>query len=101
MLSLRFIMSMFVFVILVFCSLLLPWLLALRLVVLHLLILLLRCHFPHLRLFLLLLVVRVVVFIVITMIVMDTWMHSARGKIKLRLIVLHRVLMVLVLEDLT
>jgi hypothetical protein len=41
----------------VFCSLLLSWLLALRLVVLCLLVLLLCCHLPHLRLFLLLLVV--------------------------------------------
>jgi hypothetical protein len=31
----------------VFCSLLLSWLLALRLVILHLLVLLLRCHLPH------------------------------------------------------
>jgi hypothetical protein len=42
---------------LVFCSLLLSWLLALRLVVLRLLNILLRCHLPHLRLFHLLLVV--------------------------------------------
>jgi hypothetical protein len=92
-----------VFVMLVFCSLLLSWLLALRLVVLHLLVLLLLCHLPHLRLFLLLLVVRVVVFTVITMVVMDMRRHSATGRRKLRrlrLIVFHRVLMVLVLENL-
>jgi hypothetical protein len=46
-------------VILVFCSLLLSWLLALRLVVLCLLVLLLLCHLPHLWLFLVLLVVSV------------------------------------------
>jgi hypothetical protein len=54
-------------------------------------------------LFLLLLVVRVVVFIVITVVTMDMWRHSATGRRKLRrlrLTILHRVLMVLVLEDL-
>jgi hypothetical protein len=100
MLLLRFVMRRFVFVMMVFCSLLLSWLLALRLVVLRLLVL---CHLPHLWLFLLLLVVRVVVFTVITMVVMDMWRHSATGRRKLRrlrLAVLHRVLVVLVLEDL-
>jgi hypothetical protein len=103
MLSLRFVMRRFVFVMPVFYSLLLSWLLALQLVVLCLLVLLLRCHLPHLRLFLLLLVVRVVVFIVITVVAMDMWRRSATGRRKLRklrLAVLHRVLVVLVLEDL-
>jgi hypothetical protein len=103
MLSLRFVMRRFVFVMPVFYSLLLSWLLALRLVVLRLLDLLLRCHLPHLRLFLLLLVVRVVVFIVLTVVVMVTWRRSATGRRKirkLRLAVLHKVLVVLVLEDL-
>jgi hypothetical protein len=90
-------MRRFVFVMLVFYSLLLSWLLALRLAVLHLLILLLRCHLPHLRLFLLLLVV---VFIVITVVVMNMWRRSAIERRKLRLTVLHRILVVLVLEDL-
>jgi hypothetical protein len=96
-------MRRFVFVMLVFCSLVLSWLLALRLIVLHLLVLLLLCHLPHLRLFLLLLVVRVVVFTVITVVVMDMWMYFATGRRKLRrlrLAVIHRVLVVLVLEDL-
>jgi hypothetical protein len=100
MLSLRFIMRRFVFVMPVFCSLLLSWLLTLRLVVLRLLVLLLRCHLPHIRLLLLLLVVRVVVFIVLTMITMDMWRRSATGRRKSRLAILHRVLVVLVLEDL-
>jgi hypothetical protein len=54
-------------------------------------------------LFLLLLMVRVVVFIVIIVIAMDMWRRSATGRRKLRklrLTVLHRVLVVLVLEDL-
>jgi hypothetical protein len=96
-------MRRFTFVMLVFYSMLLSWLLTLRLVILRLLILPLLCHLPHLRLFLLLLVVRVVVFTVITIVVMDMWRHSAIGRRKLRrlrLIVLHRVLVVLVLEDL-
>jgi hypothetical protein len=100
MLSLRFVMRRFVFMMPVFCSLLLSWLPALRLVVLRLLILLLSCHLPHLRLFLLLLVV---VFIMLTVVMMDMWRHFAIGRRKLRklrLIVLHRVLVVLVLEDL-
>jgi hypothetical protein len=91
-------MRRFIFVMPVFCSLLLSWLLALRLVVLRLLVLL-WCHLPHLRLFLLLLVVRVVVFIVLTVVAMDMWRHSATGRRKLRLAVLHRALVVLVLED--
>jgi hypothetical protein len=92
MLSLRFVVRRFVFVILVFCSLLLSWLIALRLAVLRLLILLLLCHLPHLRLFLLLLVVRVLVFTVIIVVAMDMRRHSAIGRRKLRLAVLHRVL---------
>jgi hypothetical protein len=54
-------------------------------------------------LFLLLLVVRVVFFIVIIVVTMDMWRRFATGRRKLRklrLIVLHRVLVVLVLEDL-
>jgi hypothetical protein len=54
-------------------------------------------------LFLLLLVVRVLFFIVITVVEMDMWRHFATGRRKLRrlrLAVLHRVLVVLVLEDL-
>jgi hypothetical protein len=84
----------------VFCSLLLSWLLTLRLVVLHLLDLLLRCHLPHLCLFLLLIVVRVVVFIVLTVVAMTMWRRSATRRRKLRLAVLHKVLVVLVLKDL-
>jgi hypothetical protein len=78
----------------VFCSLLLSWLLTLRLVVLCLLDLLLRCHLPHLRLFLLLLVV---IFIVLIVVVMAMWRRFATGRRKLRLVILHKVL---VLEDL-
>jgi hypothetical protein len=51
-------------------------------------------------LFLLLLVVRVVIFTVITVVAMDMWRHFATGRRKsrrLRLTVLHRVLVVLVL----
>jgi hypothetical protein len=70
-------MRRFVFLMSVFCSLLLSWLPALRLVVLRLLILLLRCHLPHLRLFPLLLVVRVVVFIVLIVVAMDMWWRFA------------------------
>jgi hypothetical protein len=95
--SLRLVMRRFVFVMPVFCSLLLSWLLALRLVDLCLLVLLLRCHLSHLRLFLLLLVV---VFIVLTVVTMDMWRRSATGRRKLRLTGLHRVLVVPVLEDL-
>jgi hypothetical protein len=65
--------------------------------------LLLQCHLPHLRLFLLLLVVRVVVFIVLTVVAMAMWRRSATERRKLRklsLTILHRVLVVLVLEDL-
>jgi hypothetical protein len=54
-------------------------------------------------LFLLLLVVRVVVFNVLTVVTMDMWRRSATGRRKLRklrLVVLHRVLVVLILEDL-
>jgi hypothetical protein len=91
-------MRRFVFVMLVFYSLLLSWLLTLWLVILRLLVLLLMCHLPHLWLFLLLLVVRVLVFTVVTM---DMWMHSATGRRRLSLTILHRVLVLLVLEDLT
>jgi hypothetical protein len=83
------------------CNLLQSWLLALWLIVLHLLILLLLCHLPHVWLFLLLLVVRVVGFTMITVVTMDMWRHSAieRKKLRrLRLAILHRVLVVLVLE---
>jgi hypothetical protein len=48
-------------------------------------------------------VVRVLVFTVIAVVEMDMWRHSATGRTKLRrlrLAVLHRVLVVLVLEDL-
>jgi hypothetical protein len=100
MLSLRFVMRRFVFVMPVFCSLLLSWLLALWIVVLCLLDLLLRCHLPHLRLFLLLLVVRVVVFIMLNVVVMAMWRRSTIGRRKLRLAILHKLLVVLVLEDL-
>jgi hypothetical protein len=85
MLSLMFVMRRFIFVMPVFCSLLLSWLLALRLVILRLLVLLLRCHLPHFRLFLLLLMVRVVVFIVLTVVTMDMWRRSATGRRKLSL----------------
>jgi hypothetical protein len=100
MLSLRFVMRRFVFVMPVFCSLLLSWLLTLWIVVLRLLDLLLRCRLPHLRLFLLLLVMRVVVFIVLNVVVMAMWRHSTIGRRKLRLAILHKVLVVLILEDL-
>jgi hypothetical protein len=52
-------------------------------------------------LFLLLLVVRVVVFIVLTVVAMDMWRRSAKRRRKLRLTILHRVLVILVLEDLS
>jgi uncharacterized membrane protein (DUF106 family) len=58
---------------------------------------------PLLRLLHLLLVVRVLVFIVITVIELDMWRPFAIGRRKLRklrLVVLHTVLVVLVLEDL-
>jgi hypothetical protein len=53
-------------------------------------------------LFLLLLVVRVVIFIVISVVTMDIWRHSATGRRKLRRLrlVLHRILVVLVLDNL-
>jgi hypothetical protein len=51
-------------------------------------------------LFLLLLMVRVVVFIMLTVIAMAMWRRSAIGRRKLRLAVLHKVLVVLFLEDL-
>jgi hypothetical protein len=40
-----------------------------------------------------------VVFTVLTVVVMAMWSHSAIGRRKLRLTVLHKVLVVLVLED--
>jgi hypothetical protein len=103
MLLLRFVMKRLVFVMLAFYILLLSCLLALRLVDLCLLILLLLCHSPLLRLFLQLPMVRVLVFIVLTVVEMDMWRHSATGRRKLKrltLAILHRVLVVLVLEDL-
>jgi hypothetical protein len=93
-------MKRLVFVMLAFYILLLSWLLALRLVDLCLLVLLLLCHSPLLRLFLQLPVVRVLVFIVLIVVEMDMWRHSATGRRKfkrLTLTILHRVL---VLEDL-
>jgi hypothetical protein len=100
MLLLRFVMKRLVFVMLAFYILLLSCLLALRLVDLCLLVLLLLCHSPLLRLFLQLPVVRVLVFIVLIVVEMDMWRHSATGRRKfkrLTLTILHRVL---VLEDL-
>jgi hypothetical protein len=79
------------------CRFLLSWLHVLRL-----LVLLLLCH-RLLRLLSLLLVIRVLVFNVIIVVEMDMWKHSATGRrklIRLRLAVLHRVLVALVLEDL-
>jgi hypothetical protein len=95
-------MRRFIFEMLVFCRLLLSWLLALRLFILRLLVPLLLCHLPHLQLFLLLLMVRVVVFNVIIVVMVDMWRHSITGRRKLRmfrLTVPHRALVVLVLED--
>jgi hypothetical protein len=51
----------------------------------------------------LLLVVRVLIFTVITVVEMYIWRHSATGRRKLRrfrITVLHRILVVLILEDL-
>jgi hypothetical protein len=98
MLLLRFVMRRLIFGMLACCGLLLFWLL-----VLQLLILLLLCHQPLLRLLRLLLVVRVLVFTVITVAEMDMWRPFATGRITLRrlkIAILHRVLVVLVLEDL-
>jgi hypothetical protein len=92
-------MRRFIFVMLVFCSLLLSWLIALQRVVLRLLVLLLLRHLPHLWLFLLLLVVRVLVFTMIIVVAVTMWRHSAIGRRKLRrlkLTVLHKILVVLV-----
>jgi hypothetical protein len=61
-------MRSLVFKMLASCGFLLSWLHVLRL-----LILLLPCHRPLLRLLRLLLVVRVLVFIVITVVEMDMW----------------------------
>jgi hypothetical protein len=79
------------------CGLLLSWLLALRL-----LVMLPLCHWPLLRLPLLLLRVRVLDFTVITVVEMDMWrpVSTGRGKLRsLKLAVLHKVPMVLVLQD--
>jgi hypothetical protein len=60
-------------------------------------------HWLLLWLFLLLLMMKVLVFTVIIVVEMDVWRHSATERRKLRrlrLTVLHRVLVVLVLEDL-
>jgi hypothetical protein len=79
---------------LVSCSLLLSCLLALPL-----LVLLLSCHWPPL----LFLMMRVLVFTVIIVADMDMWRSFAIGRGKLRrlkLAILHRVLVTLVLEDL-
>jgi hypothetical protein len=88
-------MGRVVFRMLASCGFLLAWLHVLRF-----LVLLLPCHRPLLRLLRLLLVVRVLVFIVITVIEMDMLRPFAIRRRKLRLTVLHRVLVVLVLEDL-
>jgi hypothetical protein len=80
------------------CGFLRSWLHVLRL-----LVLLLLCHRPLLWLLHLLLIVRVLVFIVMTVVEMDMWKTFAIERTKLRrlrLAVLHRVLVVLVLEDL-
>jgi hypothetical protein len=45
-------------------------------------------------------VVRVVVFIVLTVVTMAMWRRSATGRRELRLTILHKVLVVLVLQDL-
>jgi hypothetical protein len=98
MLLLRFVMRRLVFRMLASCGFLLSWLHVLRF-----LVLLLLCHRPGLRLLHLLVVVRVLVFIVITVVEMDMWRPFAarRRKLKrLRLAILHRILVVLVLEDL-
>jgi hypothetical protein len=98
MLWLRFIMRRHVFRMLASYRFLLSWLHVLRL-----LILVLSCHRPLLWLLCLLLVVRVLVFIMITMVEMDMWRPFAterRKHTRLRLVVLHMVLVVLVLEDL-
>jgi hypothetical protein len=94
MLLLRFIMIRLTFGMLASCGFLLSWLPVLRL-----LVLLLPYHKSLLRLLRLLLVVRVLVFIVIIVVEMDMWMPFAKGRRKLRLIVLPRVLVVLILED--
>jgi hypothetical protein len=88
---------------LAFYSLLLSWLLALLLVTLRLLVLLLLCHWLLLWLFLLLLMARVLVFTMIIVVKMDMCRYSATGRRKLRrlrFVVLHRILVVIVLEDL-
>jgi hypothetical protein len=91
-------MSRVVFRMLASCGFLLYWL-----HVFQLLILLLMCHRSLLRLLRLLLVMRVLVFTMITVVVMDMWWLFATGRRKLkrlRLVVLHRLLVVLILDDL-
>jgi hypothetical protein len=97
MLLLRFVMRRLVFRMLTSCGFLLSWL-----HVLWLLVLQLPYHRLLLQLLRLLLVVRVLILIVIIVVGMDTWRLSiGRRKLRrLRLTVLHRVLVVLVLQDL-
>jgi hypothetical protein len=71
-----------------------------RLHVRQLLVLLLPYQRHLLWLLLLLLVVRVLVFIVITVDEMYLWRPFATGRRRLRLAILHRVMVLLVLEDL-
>jgi hypothetical protein len=85
MLLLRFIMKRLIFRMLASCGFLRFWLHVLRL-----LVLLLLCHRPLLRLLHLLLVMRVLVFILITVVEMDMWRPFATRRRKLRLVVLHR-----------
>jgi hypothetical protein len=86
-------MSRLIFRMLASCGFLLSWLHVLRL-----LVLLLPCHRPLLRWLRLLLVVQVLAFIMITVVEMGCGCLATRRR--LRLVVLHRVMMVLVLEDL-
>jgi hypothetical protein len=79
MLLLRSVMRSLFFGMLAHCDLLLSWLSILRL-----LVLLLPCHWPLLQLLILLLVVRVLIFIVITVVEMDMLMPFATGRRKLR-----------------
>jgi hypothetical protein len=97
MLLLRFVMRRLIFRMLTSCGFLLSWL-----HILQLLILLLLCCWPLLQLFLLLLMMRVLVFTMITVVEMDMWKHFATRRRKLRrlrLAILHRVPVLLVLED--
>jgi hypothetical protein len=97
MLLLRFVMRRLIFRMLVSCGFLRSWL-----HILQLLVQLLLCHRPLLRLLRLLLVVRVLLFIVIIVVEMDMWRPFIIGRRKLirpRLTILDRVPVVLVLED--